>query len=339
MSECPNCKNLVDEGAFCSQCGAALPGPSQVETRAELRAEQTSHLGAPASRGVADLSRMLATPVPPRLWFVIVMLASLGVLLSGVSFYLITQTFQLFGFGSLGISLGLFSLLLLLVPLVFGIGLIYLARRLHQGDRLARLLAVVVCIAVAGATLLTSARDFGWVLSGLLAIATAVLLTVDPVIRGHFSGIDARYATEPIAVVAARTILVVVGVCDTFVGLALLILSPYESSLVLKGIVMLAIAVAVFVLSRRLAVGDTSARVFTTVLAAVYLVLGFFVGHGAPGVIVPIVLAITVVGLLWLPSTSQQYFGEKSPPSIPALVRIDEILTEFSARCGRAFGQ
>ena len=276
-------------------------------------------------------------PVPNRLWLVISLLGGIGVLLVIVSIYLFSQIVSLFGYGSDGVEFGLYVTLLLMIPLVMGIGLLYLARRLQQGDRLSRVLAVMTCLAIAAATLLTGSHDFGWTLTGLLSIGALLLLLLDPVVKGHFIGDDARYASEPVPVVAARTLMVVVAACDTFVGLAYLVLAPFDGHLIVWGIISLTIAFAVFVLSRQLAVGNPSARVVTTILAAIYFVLSFFTGQGAPGVILPVALAGSVVALLWLPLSSRSYFDRLDDPSNPTLFAIDQSLNRAASKVSEAF--
>jgi hypothetical protein len=269
---------------------------------------------------------------------VIILLGAIGVLLVVVSIYLFSQIASIFGDGSEGVELGLYFTLLLMIPLVLGVGILYLARRLQQGDRLARVLAVMTCLAIAVATLLTGTHDLGWTLTGLLAIGALLLLLLDPVVKNFFLGYDARYANEPVPVVAARTLMVVVAACDTFVGLAYLVLAPFDGHLIIWGIVSLAIALSVFVLSRQLAVGNPSARVLTTIIAAIYFVLSFFTGQGAPGVIVPVALAVSVVALLWLPNSSRRYFDHLADPSNPTLYAIDQSLNRAASKVSEAFG-
>jgi hypothetical protein len=266
------------------------------------------------------------------------LLGAIGVLLVVVSIYLFSQIASVFGDGSFGVEFGLYITLLLMIPFILGVGILYLARRLQQGDRLARVLAVMTCLAIAAATLLTGSHDFGWTLTGLLAIGAALLLLLDPIVKNHFLGEDARYANEPVPVVAARTLMVIVAACDTFVGLAYLVLTPFDSHLVVWGIVSLAVALTVFVLSRQLAVGNPSARVLTTILATIYFFLSFFTGQGAPGVIVPVALAVSVVGLLWLPTSSRRYFDRMANPTNPTLFAIDQSLNRAAGKVSEAFG-
>jgi hypothetical protein len=283
------------------------------------------------TRFAASMKIKSGTPTPhPRLW-TIGLLAAVGGLLVVVSIYLLFNALPLLGDGGFGIALGLFIILLLIVPLVFGCGLLYLARRLQQGDRLSRVLAVVTCAAVALASLLSGARDAGWVLAAILALGVILLLTIDPVVRAHFSGPDARYGSEPTPVVAARALMVVVAGCDVFVALGFFVLSPYAGSLAGWGVVILTVGISVFVLSRQLAAGSTTARVLTTGLAAVYLVLSLFAGHGEPGVILPVALALCIPCLLWLPNSSRKYFTGLDRPTAPLILAVEHTLNSVSS--------
>jgi hypothetical protein len=202
---------------------------------------------------------------------------------------------------------------------------------------LARVLTVVTCAAVTLASLLSGARDAGWVLAAILALGLILLLPIDPVVRAHFSAPDARYGSEPTPVVAARALMVVVAACDVFVTLGFFVLSPYAGSLAGWGIVILAVAVAVavgvsvFVLSRQLAAGNATARVLTTGLAAVYLVLSLFAGHGEPGVILPATFALCIPCLLWLPSSSREYFAGLDRPTAPLILAVEHTLNSVSS--------
>ena len=272
-----------------------------------------------------------SAPLANRLWTVIGLLAAAGVLLIGVSLYALWQIHPLLSGGGLLFYLGLFIVLVLLVPLGLGGLLLYLARRLQFGDRVARVVTIVLCIALAAACLLSAARDLGWVLTALLAIAVVVLLTADPLVRAHFTGEDARYGAEPSTVVAARTLMLLVAACEALVGISFLVLGVFLHSGIFWGIVFLAIAGAIVFLSRQLARGDATARVLTTGLALVFLILSLIAGYGYPGVILPVALSIAVVGLLWVPAESRRYFAGMARPTHPVILNIERSIDGFSA--------
>ncbi len=125
----------------------------------------------------------------------------------------------------------------LLITLVLGLGCVYLARRVQQGDRVARVLAIVVCLTIGSACILTSARDLGWVLSAVVALATAGLLAFDPAVKAHFLGEDAAYGAERSAVVTARVLLVCVACAVILVGIMFLPVGAYEPSLIAVGLI------------------------------------------------------------------------------------------------------
>jgi hypothetical protein len=333
MFMCTSCGGEQENGDFCMHCGASL---SSNRPEASRSADASSAGGTTEDtvlkRFTTSMKIKPETPPPhPRLWAVIGLLAVVGGLLVVVSIYLLFNALPLLGDGGFGSALGLFIILLLIVPLVFGCGLLYLARRLQQGDRLSRVLTVVTCAAVALASLLSGARDAGWVLAAILALGVILLLTIDPVVRAHFSGPDARYGSEPTPVVAARGLMVVVAACDVFVALGFFVLSPYAGSLAVWGVVILTVGISVFVLSRQLAAGSTTARVLTTGLAAVYLVLSLFAGHGEPGVILPATFALCIPCLLWLPSSSREYFAGLDRPTAPLILAVEHTLNSVSS--------
>ena len=227
MFMCTSCGGEQENGDFCMHCGASLSSnPPEGSRSADTLSAAGLTEDTMLTRFTTSMKIKPGTPPPhPRLWAVIGLLAVVGGLLVVVSIYLLFNALPLLGDGGFGIALGLFIILLLIVPLVFGCGLLYLARRLQQGDRLSRVLTVVTCAAVALASLLSGARDAGWVLAAILALGVILLLTIDPVVRAHFSGPDARYSSEPTPVVAARALMVVVAGCDVFVALGFFVLS------------------------------------------------------------------------------------------------------------------
>ncbi|MGH9071538.1 MAG: hypothetical protein ACRDX8_10340 [Acidimicrobiales bacterium] len=227
------------------------------------------------------------------------------------------------GFGGLFEAFEVFALVLLAITLVLGVGCVYLARRVQQGDRVARVLAIVVCITIGSACILTSARDLGWVLSAVVALATAGILAFDPVVKAHFLGEDATYGAEPSAVVAARVLLVCVACAVILVGIMFLPLGAYEPSLIAVGLIYIGIGGCYLYLSRRLAAGSATARVVLSGIVIGYVVLAVVAGHAQPGVLLPVSMALCILGLLWLPESSRNYFATLQRPTQPAIAGVE----------------
>lgn len=263
---------------------------------------------------------------PPQLWAVIGLLGLSGVGSLGWSIYWASQALDLFSFGRLGVALGAFVLGLLAIPICFGLGCVYLAQRLKVGDRVARILAVVLCLSAAAAFIFTGSRDLILVLVGVTCLGVDVMLLVDPTTKRHFTGPEAEHGAEPPPVVAARILLTVVGCCILLVGVMFLPLAELDGGLVVYGLLDIGIALTVFWLSRRLSKGDPSARVFVTGLALVYVLLSLLAGHGQPGVILPVGLGVGIVALLWLPETSRAYFASLSRPTQPAVAATERLI-------------
>jgi hypothetical protein len=264
------------------------------------------------------------TPSPPgRLWAIIGALAVVGGLTVIWSCYWGIKALSVAGDGQLETLLVLFVLVVLAIPFSFGLGCVYLARRLQQGDRVARVLTVIVCVSAALAFLLSSVRDVVLVLVALACLVIAALLTVDPVVRGHFTGPRSGHADEPTPVVAARVLVTVVGCCIFLVGVIFLPLADLDGILALIGIIYIAIAVGLFYLSRALSRGSAAARVVVTLLALPYLIFSLLAGHGQPGVILPVGLALSTVGLLWLPASSRAYYATRPRPAQPWLAQVE----------------
>ncbi len=263
-------------------------------------------------------------PSPPRqLWGVIGTLFAVGAVSVCWSLYWGYESLSLFSDGSMGVALGAFLLVVLAIPLCFGLGSILVGRRLQAGDRVARVVAVVLYASAAAAFLLTGVRDLVLVLVAFACLGIAGMLTFDRATRAHFTGVEARYGAEPSTVVAARVLMVAVGCGMFLVGVMFLPLAELEGILALYGVIEIGLALLVFVVSRRLAKADRSARVVATALVIAYLIVALVGGHGQPGVILPVVLAIGVIGLLWVPGASRRYFESLPVPTQPAFAAID----------------
>jgi hypothetical protein len=266
----------------------------------------------------------IGTPSPPvRLWSIIAALGIVGGLTVIWSCYWGIKALSALGGGQLDTLLILFVLVVLAVPFCFGLGCIYLARRLQQGDRVARVLTVIVCTSAALAFLLSSVRDIVLVLVAVTCLVIAASLTADPVVRSHFTGPHAGHADEPTPVVAARVLVTIVGCCIFLIGIIFLPLADLDGILAFYGVVYLTIAIGLFYLSRGLSRGSAGARVVITLLALPYLIFSLLAGHGQPGVILPVGLSLSTVGLLWLPTSSRSYYASRPRPTQPLLASVE----------------
>ena len=154
---------------------------------------------------------------PVRLWAVITVLGIVGALSAGWAVYWGVQVAPTLFDGGLATELSSFVLVLLAVPFVFGISSIYLARRLQALDRVARFLAIALCLSAALAFLLTDVRDALLVVVALACVGLALFLLLDPVVRSYFKGAD----FEPEPIVAARVLSVLVACAMFLVGVML----------------------------------------------------------------------------------------------------------------------
>lgn len=274
-----------------------------------------------------------------QLWVVIWLAAGVGVLSLAWSIYWAIQIAPILGQGELGLVLGAFALGVLTIPLSFGIGSIYLARRMQAGDRLARVMAIVVYASAALAFILSSARDLATVLVGIGCLAVVALLAVDPSTKAHFAGgPDAEHGGPP-TVVAARFLMVIVAGCIAVVGLMFLAFSTVDAVLAIGGLIQMGVAGLLFWLSRQLAHGNRGARVASSALALVYLVLNLLGGNEQPGVILPVGIAVGIVVLLWVPAASNRFFAALPVPLQPAIAGIDQAISGAIARLNPEAGE
>ena len=260
--------------------------------------------------------------LPGRLWAVIGLLGVVGFVALAWSVYWAVQVAPLLGYpGGVG-ALGTFMLVMLSVPLVFGVGCMYLARRLYARDQLARVLAIVLCSSAGLAFLLTGARDAALVVAGLVCLGIALDLLFDPMVRAGF----ASSGPEPATVVAARVLVVIVAAGMLLTGVMLLTLAQFGSKLLVGGLLEVAFSGLLFWLSRRLKQGDATARVLVSGLAAAYVLLALAVGYGQPGVILPVALALCTILLLWVPGSSRGYFESLQRPNSPAVAAAEKMI-------------
>lgn len=267
-----------------------------------------------------------------QLWVVIWLAAGVGAVAAVWSIYWAIRIVPVLGDGELGLVLGAFALGVLTIPLSFGVGSIYLARRMQAGDRLARLMAIVVYASAALAFILSGVRDLATVLVGIGCLAAVALLTIDPATKAHFSGESESDHGGPPTVVAARFLMVIVAGCIAIVGLMFLAFSTIDVALAIGGLIQVGVAALLFWLSRQLAHGNRTARVVSSGLALVYLVLNLLGGNEQPGVILPVGIALGIVVLLWAPAASARFFEVQPPPVQPAIAGIDRAVSGAIAR-------
>jgi hypothetical protein len=286
-------------------------------------------------RASLDVAHGAPSP-PPQLWAVIGLLGVIGAASLIWSIYWAFQVFPILSEGSSAVALGAFILVILAIPFCFGLGCMYIARRLQACDRVARIVAVILTASAAAAFLLTGSRDAVLVIVALGCLAVSGILLFDPAAKNHFTGPFALHTSEPSPVVAARVLMIIVGCCLFLVGIMFLPLAQLQGILALYGLIDVGLAVMLFWLSRRLSKGDSAARVLVTGLAILYAVVSLLAGYGQPGVILPVGLAAGVVGLLWLPASSASYFASLGRPTQPAMATtertIESLVDAFTGR-------
>jgi len=318
---CPTCHTVLrDEALPCPRCFPGAPARQPTASGATV-----AHLWTQ----VRD-SWMVPpdTPSPPaQLWAVIAVMGVVGAVSLGWSLWAMVTVLPVFSDGPIGVALGVFVIEVLTVPICFGIGSVYLARRLQGGDRVAWFLTITIMVPAAVAFLLTGARDLTLVLIAIGCLGIAAVLLFDPATKAHFRA----HGDEPPPVVAARVLMVVVGCCNFIVGVAFLPLVELEGVAVLYGLFDMAIGVATFMLSRRISAGDPTARVLVTGTAMIYGILSVIAGHGEPGVILPVGMALGTVGLLWAPRSSRMYFASLPRPTQPAIAAVERAIDNMIA--------
>jgi len=268
--------------------------------------------------------------VPRRVMLLIGLLTLAGALSIAASVWLAIGGAQVMTHGSVGLAVGAFILVLAVVPAGAGVCFLLLARSLREADQVARILTIGGCLCFAFAVLLSGSRDAVSTISALLALGAAALLIFDPVVREFFDRPNGGEQQQPVPVVAARTLLAIAAAIEGLVGLMFLPEVVFLGTVVLLwGLLFIAIGAALYVATRQLGRGSRSARIAITAIAVVYIVSAIVAGHGQPGVILPVGLTLFVVGLLWLPHSSQDYFDTLLAPATPAVALADDVLSRW----------
>lgn len=296
--------------------GAASPTAGPALSAAGTKGGGVS--GAPSAPG----------KVPPMLWVVMVVLAAVGAATVALCAVVAIPALGLLGQGTLGLALGVFFLLVAAIPFSFGAGCVYIAWRMKAADRLARILAIVTNLGLAGACLLASGGRLLIVFLALVCAGFAATLMFEPSTRRYFTGPAALHGAEPDAVVVARLLMVVVGAAMFEVGLAMCVLGIVFPTSLVYGALELSIGIGVFWTSRRLAHGDRAARVYATCLAVVYALVSLIAGRGGVGIVLPSALSTAVIGLLWLPPSCASYFAGLATPKVVAVAAIDRAVMQ-----------
>lgn len=225
------------------------------------------------------------------------------------------------------------------VYLVFaasGAALIALGIGLIRGRKVSQYLACLLCGIIAISEIVTMQEyraplrggDWDAIAIVLVCTATAVLVAALPGARHHFETDHAG----PIGVVIALVVGVCLGAVLMLGGLLLIILGIVETKFVGWGLVTLALGAAMIGLSRPLQAGVNAARIGVSVGYFAYVIVGLVVSHelGATasfGTLVPLGLALTALGGLWLAESSTVHFGPAGPVPLSrgllGLVRSD----------------
>jgi hypothetical protein len=223
---------------------------------------------------------------------------------------------KLLGNDVVGAWLGLVVLMLVLVVGAMGAGLLYLANRLWQADRVARGITYVACLSIAASILLGADHSAGITLAAIGCIAAVVALAFVSEAQAFFTGPGAPGGDRPSGVVVAQTliatwlfIVAVVGLLYLMVGFA-----GVGAKYVVVGLLLLAIAARARNVNARLSGGDSRARNIATIGMGIVVLLIILGGNTTgTGLYLPLGWSVGAAAYLWLPKESQTFFAPNGP--------------------------
>ncbi|HZU78913.1 MAG TPA: hypothetical protein VE991_03260, partial [Acidimicrobiales bacterium] len=233
------------------------------------------------------------------------LLTALGVFVLIPSAILIKDAISSITADALSRAFGLFILEFALVFAAVGAACLAIVWLLFLGDKVGRMLAVILCASIALAELLNSTRT-GWDTTALVvSIGCVLALVALPDSRAFFSSDDPR----PVGVVVTTALLAVLAWSWALAGIMLLPLGRYEGKDVAYGILFLAGAVVATIVNRQLRLGNQTARIVASVVLVAVSVVDLLVEHTAAGAVVMVGLAAGAIGTLWIPESSRNFFA------------------------------
>jgi len=213
--------------------------------------------------------------------------------------------FELVGQEGLARDLGLLFLGVTLLLALFGCGCLILAWRLAQADPVARGVSYVLLAALGGALLFAEQRESELTFVMVACFTAIAILALSPRVRDFFAVTDER---EPTSIVVARTLVAIWSASAVLVGAMFIPIGDLGEEYVFTGVVLLLLGGGAFALNARLAHRDAAARVIISGGALVYVILALVVGRRDPGLLVPLVIGIGIIGNLWIPVGAQRHF-------------------------------
>lgn len=307
---CRSCGTALGADAqFCASCGAATVGPPPAESLPPPpTTPRTTDPGPAAATQIRLGPGEVVAGLPIELWLVIGLYALAGGALVIQALRALPDTFDVI---ELLPRLG-FALLLLLVAIgALGAGLLLVAWRLHQADRVGRGLAYVAAAMVFTSVAFSDNPSTSAIIALLASIAAAAVLGLSPNVRTHFTGPNAPHWDEPTSIVVARTCVIVLAVLLAIVSLAFLLLGSDEGRYIVVALGLIGVAIGGFLVSQRLPAADRQARVILTVGAGIAFVLILLGLHdGGSVMLLGLVAAVPVA--LWVPPDARTFFGD--PP-------------------------
>lgn len=341
---CPNCGARAARDGWCEICGENLR-PEILHRYSRTAAEQRTHWLAshhpiatqpvstpePVDRGTVITPseqpppssqsreaerrgdrapmRPLAAGTPVELWLVVGAFALPGAWIAFNMLKALPDALRALGSQFYGFRIGLaFTLIIVLIGLV-GVGMLIIAWRLYQRDRVGRGLAYVV----AGTIVVSVAGSGGGGAANTVALLCSVagicILAFSPRVSELFDESTIPGAA-PTSVIVSRVAIAIFSAIGALTSLTYLLLGSVSGKYVLVAVLIAAGAVLASTRSGRLMQADRTARQQLTIGGAALFILMIALGQSAIGLLVPLGLIAATLAALWLPNDARGFFGD-----------------------------
>lgn len=285
-------------------------GDREARRSQERMAETGFEASRPSTGDVSSSELPILAGLPLELWLVIAAFALPGAWLAFEVLKSLPDAFKLLGAQFVGFRIGLALIIILVLVGLLGAGMLAIAWKLYQRDRVARGLAYSFATTVAVSVLFSSDRTSAETGALLLSVAGILILGFGPRVRAIFDR-SAAPDGAPTSVIVSRTIIAIYTATAILVGVTYLLLSTVSAKYAVIGLITIGGALASIKWSRRLSSADRQARQYLSIGASALVVLMLALGQKSTGLLVPVGLIVSAIASLWLPADARLFFGDQ----------------------------
>lgn len=289
----------------CARCGD-VTAPGSVFCNA-CQGEPTTAIPFP-SKPRRTRSHPPTSAVPAPLWAAVGLLVAAGLYLLVPNLANLPEEVRLLTVGRW--QEDLLFLVLLVLELFFGSVCLYLAVRLVRADRVGRILTLAVTGSLCMGLLVANSGTNATAVAIVGSFAVLGILTMVEEVKAYFTGRHAQEPSGPASVVAARWLLVALGIVLFGTSLAFMLLGGTEVNYIVPvGIVLLLVSAEAELQAAGVRAGKDNARKLATGSMAVAVVALYVLNLQVTPLYMLMGIAGSVMALLWIPEESRRHFS------------------------------